>query len=88
MSDYNVKPITKQEMLDRFEVSQYRYEVTSYKRVFKLSDTNSGNEYSGVLYWDADDGFITFWDGLAPAEYLEYDDFDYTVDAILGEGDE
>lgn len=84
MNASNVRPISKKEMLDKFDVKQYRKQLASYRRTFSMSDTNSGAEYSGTLYWDVDEGFEIFWDGLSPNEWHEYEDFEYVLDAILG----
>lgn len=84
MSGFNVSPISKQEMLDRFDVLQYRHNVTGYARVFKLSDTNSDSQYSGILYWNSDDGYSIYWDGQAPKDW-ERPEFEYMLDSILEE---
>lgn len=86
MNVLNESPINKQEVVDKFDVFQYRVLTTGYSRVFKMSDTNSGTWYSGRLYWDMDDGFSIIWDGAKPDESSR-DDFAYQLDAILGEND-
>jgi hypothetical protein len=85
MKNSNVKPISKKEMLDKFSIKQYRKQLASYRRTFSMSDTNSGEEYTGTLYWDVDEGFSIYWDGRSPMEYVEFEEFDYTLDAILEE---
>lgn len=78
------KPFSKEEMLERFDVLQYRHKVTRYERVFRLSDTNFGEQFSGILRWDADDGYSIMWDGAAP-ENWERPEFEYLLDSILEE---
>ena len=84
MKNFSAKPISKEEMLDRFDVLQYRMHTTGYSRVFKLSDTNSGDTYSGRLYWDANDGYSIMWDGASP-EDADRPEFEYMIDSILEE---
>ena len=46
MNDSNEKPISVDEMLDRFDIKELKYEETGFVRHISLADTNLGVAYT------------------------------------------
>lgn len=78
MSEQSVKPF------GNYTVQQLKYRTTEYSRQFVMTDTNSGVQYGGHLYWNWDEGFRIYWDTTPPNEWHDEEDFEYELDATLG----
>lgn len=73
--------VTQEELLNTFIIFKSDKEITGWRKRVGLREPD-GYEYFGTLSWDADDGYLMYWDSEYSPEEAERPEFEYSLDCI------
>lgn len=78
-----MEEVTRREFMENFSMKFTPKENTSWRRQVYLKDAD-GNQYDGVINWDADDGYEMYWWTDRPAMAYR-PEFAYILDSITND---
>lgn len=78
-----IQEITGEELQNKYMIQSTAPRVTGWVKDIILSTGNKGEDYTGRLQWNCDDGYTSFWDNKTPPE-AHRPEFEYILDSLTG----
>ena len=91
MKNMQAPLVTKDEILNKYQVELVAFINPSWLKVIKFTDTNSGKVFAGNLYWNSSNGYVLYIEPSFLREnpdmknLMERPELEYLLDSITND---